>query len=128
MAQLRLSRVSFSWGGPLLLDRVDLEIDQGGRIGLLGRNGSGKSTLMRMLVGEIDPDAGQLCDGLGQMAGVFVIFGQALDVVVDGVEGRGGENAGLSHPAAEHLAETMRAFDKGGAAGDDRSDRRAQSF
>ncbi len=65
MSHLSLSRVSFSWGGPLLLDGVDLEIDRGERIGLLGRNGTGKSTLMRILAGEIDPDDGQILRASG---------------------------------------------------------------
>jgi ATP-binding cassette subfamily F protein uup len=60
MAQLSLSRASFAWGGPLLLDGVSLEISNGERIGLLGRNGTGKSTLMRILAGEIDPDEGEI--------------------------------------------------------------------
>ncbi|MBN1615643.1 MAG: ATP-binding cassette domain-containing protein, partial [Deltaproteobacteria bacterium] len=38
--------LSVSFGGPLLLDGAALRIEQGERIGLLGRNGSGKSTLM----------------------------------------------------------------------------------
>ncbi len=65
MSHLSLSRVSYSWGGPLLLDGVDLEIGQGDRIGLLGRNGAGKSTLMRILAGEIDPDDGQILRSSG---------------------------------------------------------------
>ncbi len=60
MSILSLNKVSMSWGGPLLLDEVNLEIDRGERIGLLGRNGTGKSTLMRILVGEIEPDDGQI--------------------------------------------------------------------
>jgi len=40
------------------LDGVTLQIEAGERIGLLGRNGSGKSTLMKLLAGQIVPDAG----------------------------------------------------------------------
>ena len=46
------------------MDGVTLQIEPGERIGLLGRNGSGKSTLMKLLVGEIVPDAGGIsCNG-----------------------------------------------------------------
>jgi ATP-binding cassette subfamily F protein uup len=46
------------------LNGVTLQIEPGERIGLLGRNGSGKSTLMKLLVGEIVPDAGGIsCNG-----------------------------------------------------------------
>ncbi|WP_298867056.1 ATP-binding cassette domain-containing protein [uncultured Gimesia sp.] len=60
MSLLSLNQVSFSWGGPSLLDEINLEINPGERIGLLGRNGAGKSTLMKILAGELDPDDGQM--------------------------------------------------------------------
>jgi len=60
MALLRLNNIAVSFGGPLLLDNASLQIEQGERIGLLGRNGSGKSTLMKVLAGLIPPDAGDI--------------------------------------------------------------------
>jgi len=59
MPLLSLQDVCFTWGGPLILDGINLEIDKGERIGLLGRNGTGKSTLLRILDGELDADDGQ---------------------------------------------------------------------
>ena len=58
MALILINEVSMSFGGPRLLDGVTLQIEAGERIGLLGRNGSGKSTLMKLLAGQIVPDAG----------------------------------------------------------------------
>ena len=43
-------------------------------------------------------------DGRGQTLGVGVVLGQTLDVMLQGIEGRGGEDARLTHAAAEHLA------------------------
>jgi ATP-binding cassette subfamily F protein uup len=64
MGLIWLHDVSVSFGGSRLLDGVTLQIEPGERIGLLGRNGSGKSTLMKLLVGEIVPDAGGIsCNG-----------------------------------------------------------------
>jgi ATP-binding cassette subfamily F protein uup len=64
MGLIWLHDVSISFGGSRLLDGVTLQIEPGERIGLLGRNGSGKSTLMKLLVGEIVPDAGGIsCNG-----------------------------------------------------------------
>jgi ATPase subunit of ABC transporter with duplicated ATPase domains len=45
-------------GPRLVLDRVDLSVDAGSRIGVLGRNGAGKSTLLRVLAGLEQPSAG----------------------------------------------------------------------
>ena len=44
--------------GPPLLDAVTCHIEAGQRIGLLGRNGAGKTSLLRILAGEMRPDAG----------------------------------------------------------------------
>ena len=60
MALLRINNISVSFGGPLLLDDASLQIEAGERIGLLGRNGSGKSTLMKLIAGQIPPDAGDI--------------------------------------------------------------------
>ena len=58
MPLVRLQSVDFTYRAPMLLDGVDLSIDRGERVGLLGRNGAGKSTLMKILAGELQPDEG----------------------------------------------------------------------
>ena len=59
MALLLLNDISLTFGTPHpLLDGASLQIEPGERIGLLGRNGSGKSTLMKLVAGQIVPDAG----------------------------------------------------------------------
>jgi len=60
MGLIWINEVSVSFGGPPLLDGATLQIEAGERIGLLGRNGSGKSTLMKLLMGEIKPDSGEI--------------------------------------------------------------------
>lgn len=58
MALVSLQDVSLGFGGPLLLENIDLQIERGERVGLLGRNGMGKSTLLKVIQGEISPEDG----------------------------------------------------------------------
>jgi ATP-binding cassette subfamily F protein uup len=58
MPLLRIRNLHLGFGGPLLLDGVDLNIEAGERVCLVGRNGSGKSTLLKVLEGRIKPDEG----------------------------------------------------------------------
>src|SRR5690606_39059443 len=60
MSLLQFQGVDFSVGGPLLLERVDLSIEAGERVCIVGRNGAGKSTLMRLMAGELRPDDGEI--------------------------------------------------------------------
>ena len=60
MSLLSLRGLQFTYGGEPLIDEIDLEIERGERIGLLGRNGTGKSTLMKLIAGEIDADNGEV--------------------------------------------------------------------
>ena len=59
MPYIRLDQIEFSIGTQVLLDKVNLTLDKGERLGLLGRNGAGKSTLMRILSGELLPEDGE---------------------------------------------------------------------
>ena len=58
MALLSLLDVYVSFGGPPVLDHLNLQIEEGERVCLLGRNGAGKTTLMRIAAGESAPDTG----------------------------------------------------------------------
>ena len=60
MSIYTLSGIQVSFGGPAILDGVNLRVDNRERIGLLGRNGAGKSTLMKLIAGEIIADAGEV--------------------------------------------------------------------
>ena len=55
-----LENASLAFGHHALLNHVDLQLDAGERIGLIGRNGSGKSSLLRVIAGEIKLDDGKL--------------------------------------------------------------------
>ena len=60
MPLLQFQNVDYGVGGPLLLDDVNLTVEPGERVCIVGRNGAGKSTLMRLMAGELQPDDGEL--------------------------------------------------------------------
>ncbi len=119
MSLLSLSRVSFAWGGPLLLDEIDLEIEAGERIGLLGRNGAGKSTLMKILAGELEPDDGKINRQSGLRIARLIQEvphgqqGRVADVIAQGLEPNGNDAAATEEHAdeedwrAEHAVEKV---------------------
>ncbi|MDF1781797.1 MAG: ATP-binding cassette domain-containing protein [Alcanivoracaceae bacterium] len=60
MPLLTLRNIQLSYGAAPLLHGVELSIDKGERLCLVGRNGAGKSTLMKVIAGEVTADDGQI--------------------------------------------------------------------
>src|SRR5215475_4093585 len=60
MPLLRLDNVSLAYGYLPLLAHVDVQIDTGERVCLVGRNGTGKTTLLRVITGAAVPDEGEV--------------------------------------------------------------------
>ena len=60
-----------SFGEILILRRFSITIQRGDRIALVGPNGVGKTTLLRLLMGELDPDQGQIKHGTNLVPAVF---------------------------------------------------------
>ena len=55
---LQLNDISLAFGGDPLFDELDLVVQPGDRLALVGRNGSGKSTLMKVMTGLVEADRG----------------------------------------------------------------------
>ena len=60
MALLRLKKVSIAFGTHALLKQAEFQLEEGERVGLLGRNGEGKSTLMKIIMRDIHADEGEV--------------------------------------------------------------------
>jgi ATP-binding cassette subfamily F protein uup len=71
--------VSHGYEGKPLLEGFSLRVMRGDRIGIIGNNGVGKSTLLRILLGEITPDAGSVKLGTNLEIGYFDQLRRELD-------------------------------------------------
>ncbi|MBQ3778799.1 MAG: ATP-binding cassette domain-containing protein [Fibrobacter sp.] len=56
----RLKNVSYSYDGSPLISDLSTEISRGDRVGIVGPNGSGKTTLLRLILGELQPESGEV--------------------------------------------------------------------
>lgn len=55
-----LTNASFSYAGKPIVKNLNLRVQRGDKIGLLGRNGAGKTTLLKMLLGDLQPQEGEV--------------------------------------------------------------------
>ncbi len=77
---LRASGLSRTYGSLEVFTDVDLAIDRGSRVVVLGLNGAGKTTLLRMLAGVDAPDTGQVEPGHGLRLGYYAQEHENLEV------------------------------------------------
>jgi len=118
---ISLQEISLKFSGPLIFDRLNLQLEPGERVALLGRNGAGKTTLMKVMSGELAPDEGSVVLQKGvQVAHLpqevsVDMKGNVYDIVLSGL----GERAGLlsqyhqlTHRLhTEHTKELLRQLD-----------------
>ena len=110
MALLTLRGVRLGFGGPNLLDSLNLQIDKQERLCLLGRNGEGKSTLMKVVAGLVKIDDGVIERQQGLKVAYLTqdvpadIQGSVYDVVASGLD-EIGELLTRFHHASLKLAE-----------------------
>jgi len=86
---LSLSNISLRRGRKVLVENVNLQVHAGQRMGLIGAKGSGKSSLFAMLLGDLEPDDGDLglqpADEIAHVAQESPHgSGSAVDYVMDG--------------------------------------------
>ncbi len=76
---LTASELSKSYGSLEVFTDVDLAIDKGSRVVILGLNGAGKTTLLRILGGVDEPDTGKVLPGYGAKLGYYAQEHETLD-------------------------------------------------
>ncbi|MWC00047.1 ABC-F family ATP-binding cassette domain-containing protein [Agromyces seonyuensis] len=68
---LGAERLHLEFPTRVVFDEVTLGIDEGDRIGIVGRNGDGKSTLLKLLAGRLEPDGGRVTTRRGVTIGML---------------------------------------------------------
>jgi ATPase subunit of ABC transporter with duplicated ATPase domains len=76
---LSAQRLSKSYGSLEVFTDVDVAVDRGARVVVLGLNGAGKTTLLRLLSGIEDPDTGEVLPGHGLRLGYYAQEHETLD-------------------------------------------------
>lgn len=77
---LKAEGLSKSFGSLEIFAGVDLAIDRGSKVVVLGLNGAGKTTLLRLLAGVDEPDTGGIIEGHGLKVGYYAQEHETLDV------------------------------------------------
>ncbi|WP_370269360.1 ABC-F family ATP-binding cassette domain-containing protein [Streptomyces sp. V4I8] len=76
---LAAESLSKAYGSLEVFAGVDLAVDRGSRVVILGLNGTGKTTLLRLLAGVEKPDTGQVVEGHGLKLGYYAQEHETLD-------------------------------------------------
>lgn len=109
MALITLRNIQLAFGGPPLFNDINLQIEPGDRLCLLGRNGTGKSTLMKLISGEITAEQGETTRQQGLRVALVSqespegLGGTVFDVVASGM-GNASQLLAEYHHVAHQIA------------------------
>ena len=105
--------LSKSYGSLEVFTDVDLAVDRGARVVVLGLNGAGKTTLLRLLAGSEAPDTGEVVAGHGLRLGYYAQEHETLDTdgsVLDNMRTAAHSAAGVYAPSDTELRKVLGAF------------------
>ncbi|MDO9572480.1 MAG: ATP-binding cassette domain-containing protein [Candidatus Omnitrophota bacterium] len=121
MALISLQEINLAFNGPLIFDCLDLQLETGERIALLGRNGAGKTTLMRVMTDTQEVDTGNVIVQKGIQVAYLPqevpvdISGSVFDIVLSGLGPRGellSQHHHLTHRLqTQHTAQLLKQLD-----------------
>ena len=119
MAYVNIQNVSLSFGGVPLFDGINLTIEHGEKVALVGRNGSGKSTLLKLIGGVIKPDSGSVAIQKGIRAAYLdqMVPGDMPGTVSDVVELGSHRVSGIVENETEHQQRVGRLLSQFGLEG-----------
>ncbi|MBR2477227.1 MAG: ABC-F family ATP-binding cassette domain-containing protein [Clostridia bacterium] len=93
---LQVNNICKSFGTDIILENINIKVEQGEKIGLIGANGAGKSTLLKIICGEMSYDSGSIIASSDLRKGFLkqtdaldgnkTIWGEMIDVFSDIVD------------------------------------------
>lgn len=90
---MEVNDISYDWGERPIISRFSCNVMRGDRIGIVGPNGAGKTTLLKLLLGELEPQSGEIRRGTklevaysDQMRSLLDDAKTARDIVGEGAE------------------------------------------
>ncbi|MBR2353328.1 MAG: ABC-F family ATP-binding cassette domain-containing protein, partial [Clostridia bacterium] len=112
MIVLNVENLSLSFGTVPILENVTFSLDEGDRLGIIGVNGCGKSTLFRLILGEYEPDTGNVYISKNKTVGIL----RQDDAFCD-FEGENGDATALevmyhSFPELLQMEEKLRSLEE----------------
>ncbi len=112
MSILRFTEVTREVGAFVILDRIDVAMALGDRVGLVGPNGAGKTTLLRLAAGRDEPDRGQVVRKRSLTFGLLAQEAHLDEVFMAAPDLRTAVRSGAAH--LERMAESLATYEREG--------------